>query len=106
MRLSEFDFYSYMRLISAFHGNIALCPSETEKKWAELKIGDICALDKITNESAKYSYRPKTCFRWSTCTLSEPQLKLCSKGAIAVVRLMLASGAEHIERGPSALCLE
>jgi hypothetical protein len=38
-RLSESDFYSHMRLISAFHGNITLCPSETEMKWTELKIG-------------------------------------------------------------------
>jgi hypothetical protein len=93
-KLPESAFYYHVRTVMALHGNITLLPSETETKWAELKIGDIRALDDIANTPNKCSYRPKTCFGQSGCILSDPQQKTVSKRSHSC-------GAGHVHTGRS-----
>ncbi|KAF5689146.1 hypothetical protein FDENT_4510 [Fusarium denticulatum] len=68
--LSMDDLYSHLQILSAAHGSLSICPSETENKSAACKIADIRALDIIAQDSDwKYSYRPRTCFGMGNCTL-------------------------------------
>ncbi|KAL6351811.1 hypothetical protein LRP88_14904 [Fusarium phalaenopsidis] len=72
------EFHSYMNLIEAAYGNVVVCPSETEVKWAELKIGDIRAFNGIAQSSNKFTYRPKTCLGIGECTLPD----ICARHAM------------------------
>jgi hypothetical protein len=92
-KLSESAFYHHIRLVSALNGNITLLPSETETKWAELKIGDIRALDDIANAPGRYSYRPKTCFGERECILSDSRQETVSKRSHSC-----GAGDVHVER--------
>lgn len=83
------DFYRYMDLIEATHGNVVVHPSETELKWEELKIGDVRVFDEIAQSNQKFTYRPKTCLGIGECTLPE----VCARH---VIKRSYSCGGAHV----------
>ncbi|KAH7187863.1 hypothetical protein BKA60DRAFT_665046 [Fusarium oxysporum] len=86
------DLYSHLQILSAFHGSLSICPSETETQWAGCKIGDIRILDMIAQDADwKYSYRPRTCFGMGRCILPSTAVKKM------VIKRGYSCGAGHVE---------
>ncbi|SPJ80236.1 uncharacterized protein FTOL_08628 [Fusarium torulosum] len=86
------DLYGHLRMLSAFHGSLAVFPSETETQWASWKIGDLQILDKIAQDADwEYSYRPRTCSGMGKCALPSKTVKKM------VTKRSQSCGAGHVK---------
>ncbi|EGU85061.1 hypothetical protein IWW34DRAFT_837722 [Fusarium oxysporum f. sp. albedinis] len=104
--LSMDDLYSHLQMLSAAHGSLSICPSETENRSAACKIADIRILDMIARDADwKYSYRPRTCFGMGKCTLPSTLIKRmatkrgysCGGADVKIVESTMRDNLECIE---------